>query len=74
MELIQIESINCRGLRDKMKRLDILDKAREEKVNILCLQETHIIEEDINSLKQEWNVNYFILGTEKFRRGTDSNR
>ena len=64
METIQIESINCRGLRDRNKRLDILEKAKEEKVNILCLQETHLIDTDINQLKQDWNIDYFISGTE----------
>ena len=48
-----------------MKRLDILEKAREEINNILCLQETDIVEEDRNLLKQEWNVNYFISGKER---------
>ena len=65
METIQIESINCRGLRDKMKRIDIFEKAREERINILCLQETHIMKEDMNILKNEWNVNFFISGKEK---------
>ena len=64
METIQIESINCRGLRDRNKRLDILEKAKEVKINILCLQETHIIDTDINQLKQDWNIEYFISGKE----------
>ena len=46
-ETIQIESLNCRGLRDKKKRLDFFDRAIKDKINILCLQETHLLEEDI---------------------------
>ena len=64
METIQIESINCRGLRDQLKRMDIFEKAKTEKINILCLQETHIIEEDIITLKDEWNINFIISGKE----------
>ena len=64
MEMIQIESINCRGLRDKMKRLDIFDRAQKDKIKLLCLQETHIIENDLNTLKLEWNIEFVILGKE----------
>ena len=64
METIQIlvESINCRGLRDKIKRNNFFDKAIKDKINILCLQETHIVKEDLNLLKQEWNVVFTISG------------
>ena len=62
MEMIQLESINCRGLQAKMKRLDFFDKAQGEKVNVLCLQETHLINDDLKILKEEWNINYFISG------------
>ena len=65
MEMIQLESINCRGLREKMKRLDFFEKAQREKVYILCLQETHLINEDLKILKEEWNINYFISGHDK---------
>ena len=64
MAMININSINCRGIRDKNKRLDMFNKAKEEKVNILCLQETHIIPEDIKLLREEWNANFFVAGRE----------
>ena len=70
MDSIIIESINCRGLRNKQKRNDIFNKAVKEKVNILCLQETHLIDEDLNTLKNEWNVHYIIGGSEKNAGGT----
>ena len=70
MDSIIIESINCRGLRNKQKRNDIFNKAVKERVNILCLQETHLIDEDINTLKNEWNVHYIIGGSEKNAGGT----
>ena len=34
MAKVLIESINCRGLRDREKRLDIFHKAQEEHINI----------------------------------------
>ena len=32
------------------------------KLDIMLLQETHLIESDINDLKKEWNINYYIAG------------
>ena len=62
---ISINSINCRGLRGYLKRCDILLKAKEEEINILCLQETHLTLEDLNSLRKTWNVTYLISGRER---------
>ena len=64
MSILQIESINCRGLREKRKRLDIFEKAQKESVNILCLQETHLTSEDQQMLKSEWNATHIIAGSE----------
>ena len=64
MTSIKIESINCRGIRNKGKRVDIFNKAREDNIHILCLQETHITERDINIIKNEWNVTFHISGNE----------
>ena len=59
---IKINSINVRGLRGFIKRSDILLKSKQEGINVLCLQETHLLNNDLNSLKNTWNVNYFISG------------
>ena len=64
MTSITIESINCRGVRNRLKRTDIFNKAKTEQVNILCLQETHITPEDLNMIKDDWNVEYYISGKE----------
>ena len=64
MTSIKIESINCRGIRNKGKRVDIFNKAREEHIHILCLQETHITAKDLNTIKNEWNVTFHISGNE----------
>ena len=64
MTSIKIESINCRGIRQREKRIDIFNKAIEDHLSILCLQETHIKPEDLNILRDEWNVNFYISGKE----------
>ena len=69
MTTLRIESLNCRGIRDSIKRLDILDRAKNRKTNIICLQETHITGRDINVIKKEWNVKYLISGTQRNAKG-----
>ena len=62
MATTTIESINCRGLRDPKKRADFFMKAKEEHVDVLCLQETHLKIDDLTTIKDEWNVNFYIAG------------
>ena len=69
MTTLRIESLNCRGIRDSIKRLDILDRARNRQANIICLQETHITGRDINVIKKEWNVKYLISGNKRNAKG-----
>ena len=68
MTTLKIESLNCRGIRDSVKRADILDRARLSNANIICLEETHIIGRDLNFLRKEWNVKYFISGSQRNAR------
>ena len=70
MTSIKINSHNCRGIRDKKKRADIFLKAKEEGVNILCLQETHLKLEDLDTIRNEWNVDYYISGKDRNAGGT----
>ena len=62
MTSLIIESINCRGIRDRKKRTDIFLKAKEDHINILCLQETHLKKEDLNTIVEDWNVQFYIAG------------
>ena len=69
MGLLKIESLNCRGLRDLKKRSDILDDFKKRNVNIIHLQETHLIASDLPSLKETWNVKFLIAGEKKQSMG-----
>ena len=69
MTTLRIESLNCRGIKDSLKRGDILDRARARKANIICLQETHLLGRDLNTLRKEWNVKYLISGNQSNARG-----
>ena len=66
---LTIISANVRGLRQPLKRLDFWDKFRDLKADIILLQETHLVELDLNDLKKEWNVEFHIAGTSSNSRG-----
>ena len=69
MSLLKIESLDCRGLRDLKKRSDILDDFKKRNVNIIHLQETHLIASDLPSLKKIWNCKFLIAGEKKTVNG-----
>ena len=66
---IKLLSINCQGLRNKQKQGDILTYVKEKKLNIACLQETHLLESDIPSLKRFWEVDIYVSGHKTNSRG-----
>ena len=66
---IDLVSANIRGLRQQFKRRDIFDYIKNLKADIICLQETHLIQKDFNMLSKEWNVDYFIAGNSTNSRG-----
>ena len=51
---IKLFSVNCQGLCGKQKQMEVLTYLKETKASIVCLQDTHLIEDDLNSVKQIW--------------------
>ena len=47
--IVKVSSANVQGIRDKRKRVDVLTYLSNE-ANILCLQDTHLIESDIKHI------------------------
>ena len=47
LNLIKIESLNCRGYRDLKKRSDFFEDLKKRGINIINLQETHMISKDL---------------------------
>ena len=66
---IDIFSANVRGLRQHFKRVDIFDYIKGLKADIICLQETHLVQKDINILSKEWNIDYYLAGDSTNSRG-----
>ena len=65
LNLIKIESLNCRSLRDLKKRLDFFDDFKKRGIHIINLQETHLIANDLIMLKKNWNCKFVIAGERK---------
>ena len=68
-EKLKILSANCRGLQDRKKRTDVLNYYKEKKPNILCLQDTHLIDKDLSSIKDIWGHEAILNGTRSNARG-----
>ena len=57
-ESLKVLSANCQGLRNLEKRLYVLTYLKDTNASIFCLQDTHLLEMDISSVKQIWNDCY----------------
>ena len=66
---LRILSANVRELRQVLKRTDLFDYFKNQKADILCLQETHLVNEDINTIIKDWNITYYLSGTSTNSRG-----
>ena len=66
---IKIMSANCQGLRDKSKRIDVLNYFNDFNPSIPCLQDTHLIQSDENDLSVLSGADCFISGSKTNSRG-----
>ena len=48
---IKVLSANCQGLRTYEKRVDVLSYLKDTNASIVCLQDTHLLENDKSSMK-----------------------
>ena len=67
--VLNIVSLNVRGIRDAEKRCSIFNFYRN-KCNILCLQETHSTLADEAMWRSEWGANIMFSHGESNARGT----
>ena len=51
-------SANCQGLRNTEKRNDVLNFLKGTNASIVCLQDTHLTENDLNLVKTHWHECY----------------
>ena len=56
-------------MRDKCKRIDVLNYFNDLNPSILCLQDTHLIQTDENDLSVLCGAEFFISGSKTNSRG-----
>ena len=69
---LKILSVNCQGLRDLKKCTDVLNYLTEQNPDILCLQDTHWVSEDLKSVKNYGLVNASYMALEQLKGGWQS--
>ena len=65
---LTILSANCQGLRSDEKRNDVLSYFLDKNPSIVCLQDTHLLDSDVYSVKKFWPECY-LHGTKTNSRG-----
>ena len=66
---LKVLSVNCQGLRDRKKRTDVLNYLKESGAGIICLQDTHLTENDLPLTKTIWNNDCYLHGKKTNARG-----
>ena len=64
-----IQSVNARGLRQENKRFDLFNSFKQQKLDIILVQETHWTPRDIPLLSKEWNVTFYCAGVSTNSKG-----
>ena len=64
---LKIASVNCRGIRDRAKRLSFFTHAKTLDVHVLCLQETFSKPKDELVWKNVWGIKIKQFSTQTLR-------
>ena len=62
-------SLNCRGLQGIKKRLQVFQHIKETKCDIYCLQDTHFLKKQFNTIYTQWNAECFLSCSTSNSRG-----
>ena len=66
---ITLLSANCRALNNKEKQYDILNYIKEARINVACLQDTHLVESMESVVKHDWDGEVYLNGSRSNARG-----
>ena len=67
--ILTVSSANTQGLRDNIKRLDVLNYFLTNNINILCLQDTHLLPNDREELEKQLDCEVILHGVNTAARG-----
>ena len=57
---LSLISFNMRGMRNSKKRRTLFHLFRKNKYDIICLQESHLLKDDIDMIDKEWGPKFHI--------------
>ena len=66
---ISLGSFNCRGLGEKLKRVDVFNWIKKKKIDICILIDTHCSEASEAKWKEEWGAEIVFGSVDSNRRG-----
>ena len=69
MGSLKILSVNCQGLRDKVKRKDVFNMLKLKACNIYCIQDTHFTSDLENSIRSMWGYESYFSSVSSNSRG-----
>jgi len=61
MDSLKILSLNVRGLRNTVKRKNLFRHFKENKYDIVCIQESHVTKCVVELWKREWGGRFDLL-------------
>ena len=67
---LEIISLNCRGLANRIKRKDLFSKFKEDRLDIILLQDTHWDAQSAQKVNEEWGYEMCCLPFDTRSRGT----
>ena len=62
--------MNCRGLQDRNKRLDVFNFLRQKRFSLYLLQDVHLTEQEKNKIRAEWGYEIILNSYSSQSRGT----
>lgn len=69
MQELKISSWNVRGLNKLVKLKQVLDRIKQMKIDILFLQETHLLKDDTSRVSKRWPGQVFSASYSSHARG-----
>ena len=66
---LKVLSANVRGLGNNNKRRMLFNLFRKEKYDIICIQEAHVTEKNVQLWKQQWNGQLFFSSGSAHSKG-----
>ena len=66
---IKLLTLNVQGFRNRKTRQALFRSFRSSKIDVVALQDTHLTDDDIDTIRNEWNGQFHLSAGTKWRKG-----